>query len=42
VLAARQELTRRLFDAARERLATVTTTAKRYQKLLTVLILEGM
>jgi V-type H+-transporting ATPase subunit E len=42
VLAARQELLDRLFDASRERLATVTDDRKRYQKLLTVLILEGM
>jgi len=42
VLAARQELLDALFDASREKVATVADDKKRYQKLLTTLILEGM
>jgi V-type H+-transporting ATPase subunit E len=42
VLAARQELLNRLFDLSREKLGSVTADKKRYQKLLTTLILEGM
>jgi V-type H+-transporting ATPase subunit E len=42
VLAARQELLDALFDASREKVATVADDKKRYQKLLATLILEGM
>jgi V-type H+-transporting ATPase subunit E len=42
VLGARQELLDALFDASREKVATVAEDKRRYQRLLAVLILEGM
>jgi V-type H+-transporting ATPase subunit E len=42
VLAARQELLDALFDHSRTKVATVAADKKRYQKLLSLLTLEGM